>query len=165
MHPCAKCATIQKTCCQRAEILVTFGDVARIQGHTGRPDDFTEYRAPVDPSYLDQDEDDPNWLRYTIRSDGTRHVLKRQPGGDCTFLGPQGCILPEEVRPLVCRLYPFMYNEQGLTGSDEGYCPVERVAPPGVTMLTVLGMSPADGERWRSMLYDELRVQQGNERR
>ena len=30
MHPCARCALAQKTCCQRAEILLTGGDVSRI---------------------------------------------------------------------------------------------------------------------------------------
>lgn len=160
MHPCAKCATIQKTCCQQAEIVLTVGDVGRIEAYAGRSrDEFSEYRAPSDPGYTEQDPDDPNWLSYTIRPDGTRHVLQRQSNGDCTFLGDKGCILPTEVRPLVCRLYPYSYNERGITGSDEEYCPVSQVAPPGMTMLTVLGMTQADGERWRRTLYEELRAE------
>jgi Fe-S-cluster containining protein len=160
MHPCAKCATIQKTCCQTAQIVLTVGDVGRIEAYSGRGrEDFSEYRAPADPAYIEHDPADPNWVRYTVRPDGTRHVLKRRGDGDCTFLGPRGCTLPTEVRPLVCRLYPFSYTEERITGSNEEYCPVSRVAPPGATMLTVLGMNLEDGERWRRTLYEELRAE------
>jgi len=160
MHPCATCASIQKTCCQRAEIVLTAGDIQRIETYTARGRAaFVERRAPADPAYLEPDPDDPNWVRYTVAADGTRRVLRRRAGGDCTFLGEQGCVLPTEVRPLVCRLYPFMYNEERLDGVDQSYCPVSRLAPPGVTMLTVLGMDPADGERWRRDLYAELRAE------
>lgn len=190
LHPCARCASTQKTCCQTAQIVVTSGDVARIAAHTGRTD-FTHRTPPSDPSYAEADPDDPNWVRYTIAPDGTRRVLRKQDGqtpgaggrrgdaGDCTFLGEAGCVLPVEVRPLVCRLYPFMYNEQRLEGPgdesgglDESYCPTRLFfdasrralpasnLPPGTprtTMLTVLQMDPKDGERWRAKLYEELR--------
>lgn len=163
MHPCARCASMQKTCCQRAEILVTLGDVDRIASHTGRTD-FWNQRAPTDGSYLEQDPDDPNWLGYTTDGQGRRRMLRRHPSGDCTFLGEAGCVLPLETRPLVCRLYPFAYTESGLVGEDVDYCPTKALLPanqPGVTMLTVLGMLPADGERWRKELYQELRSERG----
>jgi len=150
---------VQKTCCQRAEILVTQGDLARIEAHTGR-DDFWTRRAPSNPEYAEPDESDPNWSRWTFAPDGTRRLLKRKPTGDCTFLGEQGCVLPLEVRPLVCRLYPFAYTESGLDGIDDDYCPTAMLLPqndPGATMLTVLDMREADGERWRRALYAELK--------
>ncbi|MFO0873248.1 MAG: YkgJ family cysteine cluster protein [Phycisphaerales bacterium] len=158
MHPCARCAQIQRTCCQRAEILVTAGDRARIAAHAGR-DDFWERRRPADPEYLEHDPDDPNWRDLTVNADGTRNVLRRTSDG-CTFLGRHGCELPMEVRPLVCRLYPFDFTERGLATGDgavaDHYCPTALLAPPGTTMLTVLGMRPDEGERWRSALYREL---------
>lgn len=147
---------MQKTCCQRAEILVTSGDVARIRAHT-QLKDFWELRAPADPAYLDDDADDPNWKRGTVRPDGLRRVLKRRTDGDCGFLGANGCILPEDVRPIVCRLYPWTYNERGLTEEDSEYCPVGTLAPNGGSMLKVLAMDPSRGEAWRAQLYDELR--------
>jgi Fe-S-cluster containining protein len=190
LHPCATCAATRKTCCQQAEIVVTSGDVARIAERVGRSD-FTRRTRPSDPAYLEADPDDPNWVRYTLAPDGTRLVLAKQDGlqpghsghrgqaGDCTFLGPAGCALPEGVRPLVCRLYPFMYTERGLDGPesasgglDESWCPTHlffdadrralpmSTLPPGTprtTMLTVLRMDPVEGERWRGMLYEELR--------
>ena len=155
-HPCARCATMQRTCCQRAEILVTEGDVERIARHTGQSD-FFERRAPADPSYLDADEDDPNWLRYSVRSDGTRRVLHRQENGDCGFLAANGCTLPLETRPLVCRLYPFAYNESGLVGTDSEYCPTAVLAPEGQPMTAVLGITDDQAQSWQRQLYEELR--------
>lgn len=161
-HPCARCASMRKTCCQRAEILVTAGDVARIARRTGRAE-FVENRAPADPEYLEHDADDPDWRRLTVRSDGARRVLKRRESGDCVFLGAEGCTLGTEVRPLVCRLYPWAYTEAGLTGEDSEYCPVEALRAVGkdgrgTTMLTILKMDRVDAERWRRRLYEELRT-------
>ncbi len=155
LAPCARCAQLQRTCCQTAEILVTEPDVARIAAHVGRTD-FYERRRPSDPAYFDADEDDPNWLALTLRPDGTRRLLKRQPSGDCTFLGRAGCDLPLEVRPLVCRLYPYAYNETGLAGSDESYCPTSVLSPEGRPMAEVLDIDALDAERWRVSLYQEL---------
>lgn len=150
---CAKCARITRTCCQRSEVLTTAADRARIEAFTGRAD-FWEHRKPENPGYADQD-DDPNWIRWGFRPDGSRPILKRKPGGDCTFLSPSGCVLPLETRPIVCRLYPYTYTEQGIDGIDDG-CPTE-VIPPGSTILKVLDMHRADADRWHAALYAELR--------
>jgi Fe-S-cluster containining protein len=153
---------MQKTCCQRAEILVTDGDLARIARHTNQTD-FWERRAPKDPEYLDDDADDPDWKRLTVHPDGTRRVLKRHPSGDCTFLGKAGCVLPEEVRPIVCRLYPWSYTHEGLQSEDADYCPIEKLDPAGKhggSMLRILKMNPADAQRWHTMLYHELKTGQ-----
>jgi Fe-S-cluster containining protein len=151
---CVKCAQITRTCCQQREIFVTVGDQARITRHTGLSG-FWEYRAPTDPDYVDQDHD-PNWLRWVFRPDGTRPILRRAENGDCSFLTPAGCQLPVEIRPIVCRLYPFAYTEAGLTGIDSA-CPPE-VIPPGSHLLQVLDMRLADAQRWHAMLYHELRT-------
>jgi Fe-S-cluster containining protein len=155
MPPCARCAAVQRTCCQRAEILLTPGDVARIAAHTGT-EGFAEHRAPADAEYVRPDPDDPHWLRYTVRADGRRRMLVRRDDR-CTFLGARGCTLPLGVRPLVCRLYPFAYTEAGLQGIDGEFCPTALLAPHGEPMTDVLGMSRAAAERWRASLYEELR--------
>jgi Fe-S-cluster containining protein len=154
-HPCARCAEMQKTCCQNAEVLLTPGDVRRIEAHVGRGD-FHEWRRPEDPTYLDQDEDDPNWYRATVAADGTRHVLRRRSDGDCTFLGPKGCTLALEVRPLICRIYPYSFTESGLTGEDADYCPTRLLGDRNGSMLSTLGMDPSSAEQWRRQLYEEL---------
>ena len=153
---CVRCAATQKTCCQRAEILLTAGDLDRIRRHGGH-DAFWELRRPADPAYTQADPEDPDWLTYTVRADGTRRVLRRRAGGDCTFLGARGCQLPVTVRPLVCRLYPYAYTASGLTGVDSEYCPTALLAPEGTPMTEVLAMSTIVAERWRQQLYEELR--------
>jgi D-alanine-D-alanine ligase len=180
LHPCARCAQVQKTCCQLAEILVTDGDIARIEQHLAQHDlgqelgqhvgqedgpkdgqedgPFTEFREPVDPSYREFDPEDPNWVRLTVRADGTRRMLKRAGNGDCTFLGEHGCVLPTEVRPLICRLYPYAYDEAGLRGENSGYCPTNLLAPKGESMIDVLDIPRRDARRWHAQLYAELHL-------
>lgn len=150
---CAKHALMERTCCQTAEVLLTEGDKARIATHTGRTD-FWERKAPADPSYADQD-DDPNFLAWGFHPDGTRPILRKKENGDCGFLGTAGCTLPMDVRPLICRLYPYDYTERGIHGVAGG-CPAE-VVPPGSTILEVVGMRRDDADRWHRMLYRELR--------
>ncbi len=153
---CVRCAQAQKTCCQTCEIYVSPGDARRIAAFTGQTD-FYEDRRPVSSTYGDQD-DDPPWRDNVFQPDGSRRVLKRQASGDCTFLGAAGCTLPLETRPLVCRLYPFDYDAQGLKDDLSEGCPVQLVRP-GWTLLTELDMKQADAQRWRDMLYREIELE------
>lgn len=149
-----------KTCCQTSEVHATKGDVQRITNFTGR-DDFTEFRAPVNPDYADQD-DDTAWQQHVFRQDGSRRVLKRQAGGDCTFLGPQGCVLPLETRPLICRLYPYDYIEQGIQDELAPGCPLELLRP-GMSLLEELDIKLEDARRWHKQLYAEIRLENHDE--
>jgi Fe-S-cluster containining protein len=153
---CASCARLGKTCCQGREIYATLGDVERIAAHTGRRD-FVEFLAPDDPEYQDQD-DDPTWTQFVFQADGTRRVLRRQANGDCTFLGPQGCQLSLEVRPLVCRLNPYEYHEGGLYDEPGDVCPV-HLLKPGQTLFEAIGMNDDDVRRWHRQLYAEIRLE------
>ena len=150
---CVRCARHMKTCCQTSEIYVTPGDVQRIGEFTGR-DDFKEFRAPEDPIYLQLD-DDPVWIEHVIRPDGTRRVLKRQENGDCTFLGNHGCVLPLETRPLICRMYPYDYDANGIRDDLANGCPMELLRP-GQGLVAALEMNRADAQRWHRQLYAEV---------
>jgi Fe-S-cluster containining protein len=152
---CAKCAQHELTCCQGTEIFVTDGDVRRIATYVGRAD-FWEYRRPRDPVYLMHQPADPHWLCFTVRPDGTRPQLKHQRSGDCTFLAATGCTLPLEVRPLICRLYPYDYTEHGIAGTVPG-CPVYLLAK-GQSLIEGIGIDTGDAKRWHAQLYSELRV-------
>ena len=151
---CVRCAAHQRTCCQISEIAVTLGDVRRIAAYTGQQDVW-EYRTPSDPAYLDHPHD-PIWAETVIRPDGTRRVLRRQPGGDCHFLGSSGCTLPTEVRPLVCRIYPYDYNEGGLAERLASGCPLQLLRP-NESLLVALDMQLVDAEAWHEQLYEEIR--------
>jgi len=153
---CARCARRQKTCCQQTDIVLTEGDVARVSAHVGRSD-FIDYRPAGGPEYLDQD-DDPTWRDATFRPDGTRRVVKWQSNGDCTFLGEKGCSLPYETRPLICRLYPFDYDESGVFPQPATGCPA-HLLPAGTGVFEALDMSRQNAERWHATLYTELRAE------
>ena len=155
---CARCARHMPTCCQTSEIYVTPGDVERIAAHTGERD-FIEFRLPEDPIYLEQ-SDDPTWEHYVFQPDGTRRVLQRRENGDCVFLGERGCVLPLETRPLICRIYPYDYNAEGIKDNLARGCPLELIGP-GQTLLTELDMNRADAERWHQQLYREIREEPG----
>jgi Fe-S-cluster containining protein len=155
-HLCVRCARHMRTCCQTSEIYVTPGDVARIAAHTGS-DDFHERRVPDHPIYLQQD-DDPLWQSRVFDSAGTRRVLKRHESGDCRFLGPAGCTLPTETRPLVCRLYPYDFNEAGIYDTLARGCPTELIRR-GRTLLEELEMDLAQAREWHAQLYREVRLE------
>ena len=149
---CVRCARHMRTCCQTCEIYVTLGDVDRIEKFTGRKD-FHEYRVPDNPQYSDQD-DDPTWRDGVFGEDGSRRVLKRSNDG-CVFLGDHGCTLPLETRPLVCRIYPYEYSENGIDKELAVGCPLELLSP-GQGLIEALDMNLADAERWQEQLYAEI---------
>ena len=151
---CVRCSRHMKTCCQTSEVYTSPGDVKRIAEFTGR-DDFAHFQQPDNPVYLEQD-DDPVWLKHVFRADGTRRVLMRRDNGDCTFLGEQGCVLPLETRPLICRLYPFDYTAEGLRDELAKGCPVELL-PKGQGLLEALDIKRIDALRWHRQLYEEVR--------
>ncbi len=153
---CARCARRQKTCCQQTDIVLTEGDIARVSAYVGRSD-FIEYRPAGNADYLDQD-DDPTWRDGTFRADGTRRVVKWKTDGDCSFLGEKGCVLSYETRPLICRLYPFDYDESGVFAEPASGCPA-HLLPEGTGVFAALDMKRADAERWHGMLYEELRAE------
>ena len=151
---CARCARHIRNCCQVPDVYVSPGDRERIASFTGR-DDFFEFRQSSDPSYFEQ-QHDPAWSEYVVQHDGSRRILKHTAHGDCTFLGPQGCILPTQVRPLVCRLYPFHYTEEGISQQLVPGCPVELLRP-GQDLIQVLNMSLEEARVWHRQLYEEIR--------
>jgi len=155
---CVRCAQLGATCCQRSQVLVTQGDRQRITAFTGLSDAaFVEDARPQSAAY-EPGDDDPVWRDHGFAADGTRPILRREPGGDCTFLGPAGCRLPLEVRPLVCRLYPFDYDHVALRPELADGCPTQLLRP-GQSLLAALDMAREPAERWRSQLYAELRAQ------
>ncbi len=154
LHICARCAHEDKTCCQTCEVYATPGDVERIAQFLGE-EDFTEFVIPENPIYY-QFADDPIWREAVFREDGSRRILKRHANGDCRFLGSRGCTLPVEVRPLVCRLYPFDFNEQGIYDNLAKGCPT-HLLEPGETLLVALDMNRVAADRWHAQLYREVR--------
>jgi Fe-S-cluster containining protein len=153
MRLCVVCAGQGGSCCVDRDILVSCGDIERISSHTSTAD-FYELRLASSPAYLDQG-DDPLWSLCTIQLCGRRRVLRHSVPGICWFLSEGGCRLPEEVRPLVCRLHPVEFNAERITGLS-AECPAELL-PAGENVLANLDMDLGLAEKWRQQLYAELR--------
>jgi Fe-S-cluster containining protein len=150
---CARCARLGKSCCQNREIYLTPADVHRIAAFTQRHD-FTEWRAPDDPAYGEQ-SDDPVWDQHVFHQGHKRRILKKGANGDCTFLGPAGCLLPEAVRPLVCRLHPFTYTAAGLDPEPSPDCP-RQLLPAGMNVFAALQLTVDQALAWHRQLYEEI---------
>ncbi len=153
---CTRCAARNRTCCRDTDVFITCGDVERISACVGRRD-FLEFRPPMDPRYLEQD-DDPLWREAVFQPDGTRRVVKRRAGGDCEFLTPSGCFLPREVRPLICRLYPWQFDERGMHKGLAEDCPASCLG----SFQRLGELFDVDIERvrvWHAQLYRELRLE------
>ncbi|ATB28490.1 hypothetical protein [Melittangium boletus] len=109
---CARCPRmLGASCCEVKEgerlATLTRSDVERITAHTG----FSPRRF-LDEEYLTHDEA----AGYEERRPLYRGYFRRAPvrltlltrGGACVFHERgRGCVLPADVRPLACRLYPF----------------------------------------------------------
>jgi Fe-S-cluster containining protein len=161
MRLCMICKDIQKTCCQgNLKINLTLGDVRRITAASGR-NDFFELKPALHLSANDKEDYDydPNWLRYITLPGSYYRLLKIGSNGNCVFLGDQGCVLNEDTRPLICRLYPYTYNETGMIGlvlTKHLWCPI-HVVKEGENLTHMLEMSREQADLWRRMLYEELR--------
>ncbi len=159
---CIRCARISKSCCNGREIYITPADATRIGTFSGRCD-FTEWRAPENPDYSEQ-SDDPIWDRHVFRKNHTRRILRRSSEGACTFLGPAGCLLPDTVRPLVCRLHPFTYTATGIDAEPSPDCP-KHLVPDGMNVFDALHMSTEQACLWHRMLYEEILTENDNDHR
>lgn len=155
-HLCARCASLGRTCCQNAQVFLTLGDVERIrQALPEAASDFTEYIAPIEEDCGPEAEADPVWSRI-YDADNRRRVIAHNRKGDCCFLTPKGCRLPEDTRPLVCRLYPYEYNDVTIKGVNGHRCPAPDRDNPAL-LLAFLGMNRDAAEQWRKTLYREIR--------
>jgi len=151
---CQECARLGHTCCQNHDIYITRGDCLRIFDHTHNKR-FYEYRSCGDPAYADQ-SDDPIWDKYVFRSDGSRRVLRRKENGDCALLTASGCSLPINVRPLVCRLFPYQYSAAGISEGWDPECRAAATTPVHVVENNIAGIQRCDATQWHQLLYNEV---------
>jgi len=151
---CKRCAMVTKTCCRLTDVYLTRGDVHRISAEI-QSQNFFEFRASADPSYMDQ-EDDPVWGSSVFRPDGSRRVVRHDQEGNCIFLGSEGCRLSLEIRPLICRLHPHVYNFKEIYSSISPDCPLTLLGPEERLEEMIQGFDQTRAGHWHRMLYDEI---------
>jgi Fe-S-cluster containining protein len=116
---CARCAKLLgKTCCEprgtEQLAILTRADVERIAAHTGlSPRRFTLEEGVTEQEAADFETRWPLYRGYFRR--GPLLITLQARDGACVFFNrTRGCMLPVDVRPVACRLYPF---EQWADGS------------------------------------------------
>lgn len=138
------------------------GDVRRIRTATGRDDFVVLARHPyLEEAGVGDYDYDPLWREYICLPDGRSRLLRTRDDGVCTFLGDDGCLLHHETRPLLCRVYPYSFNEFGLIGPlllADALCPVPDDLEEGA-LGAMLPESWESAESARVLLYQELRAE------
>lgn len=149
---CMDCARAGTSCCNHYQIVLTTGDIERMASFLGHQNFFT-----IEPPILEDMEPDydPDWLPLVLGDDTRIRVLKRDANRTCFLLSATGCSLPAENRPLICRLYPYTYNEEGILGIDHD-CPISKEMEWG-TVLERLDMPAEKAKQWLSLLYAEVK--------
>lgn len=128
---CKKCFQNQTSCCtlkpDNPEKMmippVSVPEISRILAHINgtRIDDIVSPK-PNSAFYAKQmvnlfpDMKDDIYDRFPI--DNYHYELKTN-GNSCALLGKQGCMLPKDLRPHFCRIYPFwFFDEEPLLFQD-----------------------------------------------
>lgn len=151
---CALCAAKGGGCCRNTRVFLTRGDVERVERAVGEKDFWERLDVRVD-AHATGLMHDPAWERIFSGQGGWRALRHVSGTGDCRFLTTGGCSLPVEARPLICRLYPFDYNDVAIKGVYGHLCPEPFRDNPAL-LLAMLGMGREEAERLRAKLYREL---------
>lgn len=161
---CARCSDINQTCCRLKpgmEILcfpLSGSELETISRATGLSDfyvrenntpDFIRNLGKLMPC-------SGSALRRCFPAQGIHSRLKTDVSGNCTFLGPQGCRLDADVRPLYCRIYPFWFSRGKLTILDDAGCLAQKEASSVKIMLNLFGADPEQLSRMFCSLLDNL---------
>jgi len=148
---CSECAGSRGlSCCEAVQIYVTKGDIERITSFTNSKDFY--FAAPLKGIYRNCDS---TWKDLVLDKNGCRNVIKLTKNGKCVFLKKDGCLLPMTVKPLLCRIHPYEFNEDGITGIYK-YCPISKM-PNSEEILNDMGMSYNMVKKWHAILYREIR--------
>lgn len=109
---CARCPRVLgRSCCEVSEgehlATLTHADVERVAAHMGlSPSRFSEVEWLTLEEALEYERRRPLYRGY-FRQGPARLTLRRRSGACVFHDAREGCVLPEEVRPTACRLYPF----------------------------------------------------------
>jgi Fe-S-cluster containining protein len=147
---CARCpAVLGRSCCEAesGEWLATLtdADVARMQAYLQRA-----ARVFCEDEWLSVEEARAYELHRPLYAGYFRHGPKRltlkTAKGACVLLDrAAGCVLPDEVRPTACRLYPFEPWPDGtfsVLATGESRCLAVDEADGVAALQTALGLSP-----------------------
>ncbi|XXF77012.1 YkgJ family cysteine cluster protein [Myxococcaceae bacterium GXIMD 01537] len=147
VHVCARCPRVLgASCCEPREgerlATLTRADVARISEHTGlAARRFVHEEGLTEVEAAEYEARRPLFRGYFHR--GPVRLTLAVRAGACVFLDRErGCSLPEETRPVACRLYPFERQADGWSVTEGRYGDLEAAREGGGACLAI---EEADG--------------------
>jgi len=159
---CRRCSLQGPTCCRIAVGQEDFcfplsqTEKERIQEHVPHTGGFE--LSPNSKAFIDYlcrlfpGEED---AAKALFPEGKEHFrLAVDSLGACRFLGPEGCEIPQEVRPYYCRLFPFWMAGRDVIFFDSPTCLARREERTLNRMLMCLDSSRATVND----LYGRLRL-------
>ena len=166
MNKCSECSKLQPTCCEYTDICVTDGDIKRISDYSGGNDFY--HLMPVSEEmkhyygdYRNVEKGLDIYYKYLFDEEGKRNILKRVENNRCFFLTPDGCSLPPTAKPIICRLYPYDWNDHKDIWIDPHYCP-KSLFKDEQEIKEYVCLPEAEARRLVDLLYDELTNKQDN---
>ena len=121
---CGRCVARGTGCCTSEPGIfgppLTPKDEARIAVATGLATEVFVHVRTIDPEEQAAWEEDVPSLEGLARGGEVRSLSR--PDGRCLLLGPTGCTLARDDRPLLCRTFPFVVRGQRLSVQPSGDC-------------------------------------------
>lgn len=162
---CRRCSLQGPTCCRIATgqeefcFPISLTEKERIQEHVPHTGGFV--LSPNSKAFIDHvcrlfpGEEE---VVRELFPEGKEHFrLAVDTLGACRFLGPEGCEIPQEIRPYYCRLFPFWKVGHDVIFFDSPICLVRREERTLTRMLHGLDTSKAVIKD----LYGRLRLMWG----
>lgn len=148
MNVCAQCAKIYPTCCTLSQekgilFVLSPAEIKQIANYVQKKNFFkTELNSAqlvqsLIAIFPDQKKDiiriyPPNNYHFTL-------ALKQDK---CYFLGEKGCLLPRQIRPFFCRIYPFWVRERRITLFKDNQCLALNQFKTVRELLKIFNISP-----------------------
>ena len=148
---CLDCASRNQSCCVNVHIFITSGDIERISQASDIHDFYSS--EPLTPEYFDGGGD-PDWNNLILDENGCRKIVRQTETGNCIFLSEKGCRLKPDIRPLLCRIYPYDFTGRKIVGISN-YCPVSA-DNSWQEVLNLSQMHYHAAQEWIKQLYDEI---------
>ncbi|MBI5518796.1 MAG: zinc/iron-chelating domain-containing protein [Desulfovibrio sp.] len=159
---CARCATASGTCCTLApgneEYCFPLSASERVRMEGAGAEALHFFRQANTAPFVDNlcrlFPGESETIRGLFPNGGEHDRLAIGAGGACLLLGPQGCLLPRDARPLYCRLFPFWMRSGRELYFQFDRCRAQQEAGGGGPGLMLrLGTSSAEIQT----MYHELR--------
>jgi len=112
---CAKCHEIGSGCCflkdtsQQSQVGILSPDINKIKNHLNIDEDSFIVKDTVNDEFRESLSKNIHPIFDKVFYNNIAFRLK-VVDGKCVFLSGDGCTLPKEVRPLYCRIYPFLLS-------------------------------------------------------